>query len=82
MEIQREDRGLFVEEDGQRVAVLTWLTVGDARVVDHTWVHPRLRGRGIAEKLMREADELAHREDHRLEATCSYAVTWLAAQRR
>lgn len=50
-------------------------------VINHTYVDDRLRGQGIASELVRRAvEELEHRGG-RVEATCSYALLWLARHR-
>jgi uncharacterized protein len=42
----------------------------------HTFVHPELRGRGIAEKLLLAATEFAKQNGFSVLPTCSYAVTF------
>jgi len=40
-----------------------------------------MRGRGIASELVRRAVEEIERRGGRVEATCSYALLWLARNR-
>lgn len=61
--------------------MLTWQDRTGWRIIDHTWVSPELRGRGVADRLMRRAEECAMEDRVELSATCSYAVTWLGARR-
>ena len=50
-------------------------------VINHTYVDDRFRGQGIASELMRRAVEEIERKGCRVEATCSYALLWLARNR-
>jgi predicted GNAT family acetyltransferase len=57
----------------------------DYRAVDeetleyhHTWVEPRLRGRGVAAQVVREALDHARAEGKRVLPTCSYVRAFLA----
>ena len=43
----------------------------------HTWVPPELRGRGIAEKLVRAALEWARAEGRRVVPACSYVEAFM-----
>jgi predicted GNAT family acetyltransferase len=59
------------------------LSVADYRLQDgemiltHTYVPPELRGRGIAEKLVRAALEYAQREKLRVVPACSYVDAFI-----
>ncbi len=50
-------------------------------VIHHTYVDDRYRGQGIASELVRRAVEEIERRGGRVEATCSYALLWLARNR-
>ena len=50
-------------------------------VINHTYVDDRFRGQGIASELVRRAVEEIERKGCRVEATCSYALLWLARNR-
>ena len=41
-----------------------------------TFVHPELRGRGIAEALLKSVSEYVKQNGFRIRPTCSYAVTF------
>lgn len=44
---------------------------------NHTFVPDALRGRGIAEKLVREALAWARQEEYQIQASCSYVKKFL-----
>jgi uncharacterized protein len=76
--IQHEDQPqhgvFFIEQDGQRIAEMTYRRVSAALVViDHTEVSPVLRGKGIARKLVDAAVQWARASQTKLTSTCSYA---------
>lgn len=63
------------------------LCVADYHLADgvitftHTFVPPELRGRGIAEKLVRAALEHARKEHLRVVPACSYVGTFIRRHR-
>lgn len=54
---------------------------GGEMVMTHTFVPPELRGRGIAEKLVRAALEHAQREKLRVVPACSYVDSFIQRHR-
>ncbi|MEQ1505443.1 MAG: GNAT family N-acetyltransferase [Myxococcota bacterium] len=72
---EAEGRGAwFVEREGVRLAELTYSRAGEALVIiDHTEVHERLRGLGVARKLLDAAVAWARETHTRVIATCPYA---------
>ncbi|MCX7883253.1 MAG: N-acetyltransferase [Brevinematales bacterium] len=46
---------------------------GDIRIT-HTYVHPDLRGQGIAAQLLETLSQWAKKENHRITPLCSYAI--------
>ena len=64
------------EVDGHR-AVAEYKLDGDRMIFTHTFVPPELRGRGIAEKLVRPALELARAEKRRVVPACSYVAAFI-----
>ncbi len=62
---------------GKLLAEVTFPTIDGISVIDHTFVDPSLRGRGIAGELVRRAADEILASGGRIGATCPYAVTWL-----
>ncbi len=59
------------------LAVAEYRLDGDRMIFTHTFVPPELRGRGIAEKLVRPALEHARAEHRRVVPACSYVATFI-----
>ena len=69
----------FIEEDGKRIAELTYARASDALIiVDHTEVEPGLRGQGVARALLVAAVNWARENRVKVKPTCSFAVTQFA----
>jgi hypothetical protein len=64
------------EVDGH-LAVAEYTLEGDRVVFTHTFVPPELRGRGIAEKLVRPALAWARAEQRRVRPACSYVAVFI-----
>jgi predicted GNAT family acetyltransferase len=64
------------EIDGH-LAVAEYRLEGDCVVFTHTFVPPELRGRGVAEKLVRTALEEARQEGRRVVPQCSYVTLFI-----
>ncbi len=81
MEFQREPGRIFaLDEAGEMLAEVTFPIKEDGVAeIDHTFVAPALRGKGIAEELLREAAETLRKEGKKARLICSYAVTWFEA---
>ena len=78
IEIQHQEeggRGAFVvERDDIRLAEMTYARVTPQLVIiDHTLVDERLRGLGVARKLLDAAVAWARTSGTKLAATCPYA---------
>jgi len=54
-------------------AVLTWRARGDARVIEHTFVPPAMRGHGVAQQLVEAIVADARSFGFRIVPQCSYA---------
>lgn len=64
------------EVEGHR-AVTEYRVEGDRVIFTHTFVPPELRGRGIAEALVRTALEETRRRSLRVVAECSYVAAFI-----
>jgi predicted GNAT family acetyltransferase len=71
---QTAEAGVFyVEVDGERLANLSYGRSGGGANIEHTYVSDRLRGRGVARRLVDAAVAWARQSGTKLSATCSYA---------
>lgn len=77
---EQNGRGIFfIDRQGVRVAEMTYQRLDTARVlIDHTLVDERLRGQGVARRLLDAAVAWARQTDTKLGATCSYVVARFA----
>jgi predicted GNAT family acetyltransferase len=78
LEIQHAEsdgRGaFFVERGGERLAEMTYVRVDPSRIiVDHTEVHAKLQGMGVARRLLDTLVAWARTTSTRVSATCPYA---------
>ncbi|WP_433595548.1 GNAT family N-acetyltransferase [Lysinibacillus xylanilyticus] len=70
-----ENKLAFVyEQEGERLAEITWQQKGQVMVMDHTYVSDKLRGQGVAKKLLNHAAAYAREKGYKMEAVCSYVV--------
>ncbi len=81
MEYIVEKHRIYVVDDGEEVGEVTFPERDGVYVINHTYVDDRYRGQGIAAELVRRAVEEIERRGGRVEATCSYALLWLARNR-
>lgn len=64
-------------EEGEIIGELTYFSPENEKHViflNHTWVNPDKRGKGIAEKLVLEAIKYAIENNLKIKPTCSYVV--------
>ncbi|EUJ42141.1 GNAT family N-acetyltransferase [Brochothrix campestris] len=75
MKLVEEPLRLFAnDEHGHLKAEVTLIAVNDNLwSLNHTFVHPDLRGQGIAEELVAEAVAKARREKKAIVPSCSFA---------
>lgn len=65
----------FVGElNGERLAEISWVQNGEVMVMDHTFVSDKLRGQGVAKKLLDRAAAYARENDYKMQAVCTYVV--------
>lgn len=78
--INERPKGAFlIREGGRKVGELTYVWAGDDRfIIDHTWVHPDLRGRGVGQALVKAAVAYARTEGVAVTPQCPYAAAEFA----
>lgn len=70
------NQGAFeYEQQGERVAEITWVLRDGVMNMDHTYVSDVLRGRGVAKKLLDTAANYARENNLKMNAICSYVVS-------
>jgi len=57
-----------------KTAELTWRAMGPLRIVDHTFVPPEMRGRGVAQQLVEALVADARSEGFKIVPQCSYVA--------
>ena len=71
-----ENRFYKNNEDGKRIAEVTYVPSGEDKVIlDHTFVDPSLRGQGIAEELVNRVVKEMQTENKKIIPLCPYAKT-------
>ena len=65
---------VFLADVDDRLGYLQYETVDGRFVIEHTFVPPNGRGRGIGEALVRAAVEEAHRTHQRMSVRCPFAA--------
>lgn len=81
--VEKNGRGGFLirNEEGKRVAEMTYVTSGDSGfIIDHTEVDPELRGQGVAESLLDAAVKHAREKNLKIYATCPFALRKLQGE--
>lgn len=72
---QTESKGaFFIEEDGERVAEMTYSKNGDYRIIiDHTEVSESQKGKGLGKKLVYHAADYAREQNFKILPLCPFA---------
>lgn len=78
MEIKLEQSGskgaFYVEEEGKRLAEMTFSKAGDTRIIiDHTEVSDALRGKGAGKQLVVAAVDHARKNELKILPLCPFA---------
>lgn len=81
MEYHTEKNRIYAVEGGEEIGEVTFPERDGVYVINHTYVDNRYRGQGVASELVRRAVEAIEQRGGRVEATCSYALLWLARNR-
>lgn len=73
--IHNEGKGFYIYgEDKEILAELEYKKTGDILVFNHTEVSDKLKGQGIAAKLLDEATKYVRENKLKVKAECSYIV--------
>lgn len=75
IQYQASKRGgvFFLEQEGERVAEITYQWRDEQTIVaDHTWVDGRLRGQGVAKKMLDALVTFAREKQLKIVPLCSY----------
>ena len=67
----------FESEVDGNLAIAEYQLDGERMIITHTFVPPELRGRGIAEKLVRPALAWARAKNRRVVPACSYVAAFI-----
>jgi len=73
--------GRFEAGDGTHRAVAEYVIRDGRMVFTHTFVPPELRGRGLAEKLVRAGLEQARADRRKVVPQCSYVAAFIERHR-
>lgn len=78
MKFIHEKNKIYVKDENDKIIVLATFPFVSENVinVDHTFVDPSMRGRGIASLLMEEVYKHAKEHNYTVVNTCPYAVNW------
>lgn len=77
-----KERIYSVDKNGELMAETTLVSKAKGEVdIDHTYVNPVLRGKGVAGEMMKVVAAYLSRESLKATATCSYANAWLKRHR-
>lgn len=78
-----EDGRIYsVDEKDELMAEVTFVLKEEGKAnIDHTYVNPILRGKGVASDMMEVAVEYLKQKGLKASATCSYAKAWLEKQK-
>ncbi|MBQ3437244.1 MAG: N-acetyltransferase [Fusobacterium sp.] len=73
--IHYEGQGFYIYgEDKEILAELEYKRIDKTLIFDHTEVSEKLKGQGIAAKLLDEAVKYARENNFKVQAVCSYVV--------
>lgn len=74
MSFLEEDRRLYLEDNGETYAEITWSNAGDnVMIVDHTYVADSHRGEGLAGKLVAAVADKARADNKKIIPLCPFA---------
>lgn len=71
-----ENEICYLDDDGRKLAFVSFAKEGDVLNIDKTMVDPSLKGQGIAKRLMEDILSFAMDNGLKLKATCSFAISY------
>lgn len=71
-----ENEICYLDDDGRKLAFVSFTREGDILNIDKTMVDPTLKGQGYAKRLMEDIRSYALDNGLRLKATCSFAISY------
>ena len=79
MEWKYEDGRVFCNDENDELIAEATFNYIDKNLIDinHTYVIPKLRGKGMASELMKAVAEYIRKNGLKTIASCSYANAWL-----
>ena len=73
--IHSEGNGFYIYDENKEIlARLEYKRKGNILIFDHTVVSDKLKGQGIAQKLLDEAVDYVRKNNLKVEPVCSYVV--------
>lgn len=77
MELKKEKDRIYIEENKELLAEITFPEVTETLVdINHTYVSDKLRGQGVASKLVQAVVDELVKENKTCLTSCSYAKAW------
>ncbi|MDB5191664.1 MAG: N-acetyltransferase [Segetibacter sp.] len=77
MNIQHEQRDytgmFFIEQDGKKVAKMSYKKTPGTLTIEHTEVDESLQGQSVGQHLVKEAVSYVRQNNLKLSATCTFA---------
>jgi uncharacterized protein len=75
MDIQHGNNRFFIEQDGEKLAEITYVNSGENQItIDHTYVSEKLRGQKIGNALVEKVVELAREDNLHIVPQCTFAA--------
>lgn len=71
-----ENEICYLDDDGRKLAFVSFAKESDILNIDKTMVDPSLKGQGIAKRLMEDIHSFAKDNGLKLKATCSFAISY------
>ncbi|SEQ94109.1 GNAT family N-acetyltransferase [Piscibacillus halophilus] len=74
MDIKQDEKGFYVGDPNDKDAEITFIDKGNNTIeIDHTEVSEKLRGEGVAGKLVKAVVDHARENNLQITASCPYA---------